>query len=131
MVGTYNNLAKRLSLFSAVLMMSLTIAGCQKEASPNENVVSDNTDVKAEAEADVGASEHSIPEERSVKSTSNLTTLTPSERVMATLSQHRWMLTSATDANEQPLTEFLDIENQVTLSFNEYQGQPTLSYSVG
>jgi hypothetical protein len=47
------------------------------------------------------------------------------------LSRYRWTLATATDGTTQPLTALMAIKDQVTLNFNQYQGQNTVSYSVG
>ena len=136
MVGTPNHLTKKLAVFSGIVMISLTFTGCQKEATPSDNEVSDNSDsFEVAEETGTAISDRSVSDD-SVKTsatdtTTDITAPTPAEEKMATLSKYRWILTSATDANGQPLADFLDDNTQMTLLFTEYQGQPTLSYSAG
>lgn len=118
MVGIRKGLAKQICLLPSMLAASLILAACQKDTVPNEDRVSDT------AENIEAANDRIEPDTVSPK-------LNAEEKLEKALSRHRWTLIDATDATNESVTELIDIKNQVTLSFNQYQGQPTLSYSVG
>lgn len=57
--------------------------------------------------------------------------LSTEDKLIANLARYRWTLVTATDESNQPVTSLMDINEQVVLSFSKYQGQNSISYSVG
>lgn len=121
--------ALRLLLLPSVLVASLALSACQKDATPTENSMSDTSEVGADT--DVTESENAQDDANMTTNTFETTELNAIEKLDTDLSRHRWTLVSAKDAAGQPVSVLMDIKDQVTLSFNHYQGQNTLNYSVG
>lgn len=121
--------ALRLLLLPSVLVASLALSACQKDATPTENSMSDTSEVGADT--NVTESENAQSDTNMTTNASETTELTATEKLNTDLSRHRWTLASAKDSAEQPVSVLMDIKDQVTLSFNHYQGQNTLNYSVG
>ncbi|MDN3453732.1 MULTISPECIES: META domain-containing protein [unclassified Psychrobacter] len=133
MVGSHKNPTLKVFLLPSVLMVSLMLSACQKESASNENDIS----VTAEAgdTIETGKARDSVASDNTMSNASSAADsppqLTAEDKLTTILSHHRWTLVSATDVNKQPLVEFAVPKNQVTLAFSQYQGQDTLSYSVG
>lgn len=135
MVGSHKKPPLKVFLLPSVLMVSLMLSACQKESVSNENDIS----VTAEAgdTIETGKARDSVASDNTVSNASSAADadsppqLTAEDKLTTILSHHRWTLVSATDVNKQPLVEFAVPKNQVTLAFSQYQGQDTLSYSVG
>ena len=125
MVGRAKKSALTTFLLPIIVAVSLTLSACQKENTAHDNEGSgiSNTGEKV----DSLAIEDRASDTNSATTESGSTTFTPEEKLMNTLSRHRWSLVSATDANEQPISELTDIDGQGTLVFNP----ETLIYSVG
>jgi len=129
MVGRAKKPTTIIFLLPSVLAISLMLSACQKETTTSEESASDSTEVNDAL--DSVASEN-LTSNVSPTSDPVRTAMSNAEaQLIDTLSRHRWTLDSVTDANHQSVTEFANINSQVTLVFNEHQGQNTLSYSVG
>jgi len=129
MVGSRNKPTLKLLLLPSMMAVNLMLSACQKEAASSENDTSQGAE--AGEMTDLAVSEDLVSSMNPTSDESVPVELTAQEKLTTTLSHHRWTLVSAVDANEQPVAEFANINSQVTLAFNQYQGQDTLSYSVG
>ena len=129
MVGRAKKPTTRVFLLPSVLAISLMLSACQKETTTSEESASDSTEVNdaLDSVASENLTSNVSPTSDPVRSTMS----NAEAQLIDTLSRHRWTLDSVTDANHQSVTEFANINSQVTLVFNEHQGQNTLSYSVG
>ena len=106
------------SLLAAILVLS----AC------NDTSPTDNSKVAAASgEASDVVTDNAMTE----PDTADTDSATTEETMINSLSHYRWTLATATDSNKQPLTELMTIKDQVTLSFNQHQGQNSISYSVG
>ena len=130
MVGRAKQSAMTLFLLPSVLAASLMLSACQKETVP-ESLSSEDDASGITEPSDAVASESLASNVSPTTSAIDSTEITPERKMITTLSQHRWTLTSAIDANHNSMAEFAKINGQVTLAFNQYQGQDTLSFSVG
>ena len=118
----------RFALLPSILAASLALSACQNNSVPNENGVQEegaNTTTNAADNSD-STSDATIEND-----TTKVDKMSVEEQMIASLSRYRWTLISATDKAAQPLNMLLDIKDQVRLSFSQYQGENTLSYSVG
>ncbi|WP_201580185.1 META domain-containing protein [Psychrobacter sp. Pi2-52] len=129
MVGSRNKPTLKLLLLSSMMAVSLMLSACQKEAASSENDTLEGAE--AGEMTDLAVSEGLVSSMSPTSDESEPVELTAQDKLTTTLSHHRWTLVNAVDANEQPMAEFANINSQVTLAFNQYQGQDTLSYSVG
>lgn len=129
MVGSRNKPTLKLLLLPSMVAVSLMLSACQKEAASSENDTSQ--DVEAGEMTDLAVNEDLVSSMSPTSDESEPVELTAQDKLKTTLSHHRWTLVNAVDANEQSMAEFANINSQVTLAFNQYQGQDTLSYSVG
>lgn len=115
----------RPSILSSVLVASLALSACEDTASSHEQGVEQsvqdaNDEVKSSLMASTSPTDESTTERLSTE-----------QAMIANLSKYRWTLISAVDEKNQPLSTLAADKNQIRLSFNQYQGQNTLSYSVG
>ena len=118
----------RFALLPSILVASLALSACQNNSVPNEKDVQEeasNTTTNAADNRD-STSDATIEND-----TTKADEMSAEEQMIAILSRYRWTLISATDKSAQPLNRLLDIKDQVRLSFSQYQGENTLSYSVG
>ncbi len=129
MVGSRNKPTLKLLLLPSMMAVSLTLSACQKEAASSVNDTLEGDE--AGEMTDLAVSEGLVSSMSPTSDESEPVELTVQDKLTTTLSHHRWTLVNAVDANEQPMAEFANINSQVTLAFNQYQGQDTLSYSVG
>lgn len=106
----------QITLLPTLLVVSLALSACQKPSSPN--------DIEAEHDGD-----NSIADSMSAETA--VVAMSPEQQMIDSLSKYRWTLDTAYNGNNQSLTSLMTIKDQVTLSFNEYQGQNTINYSVG
>lgn len=116
--------ALKLLFLPSLLVASLALSACQKDAVNTEDNMSDTDEVGTVTEVvenDSAQNEASLISDASANSELNADEL----------SRYRWKLFSATDTTKQPVSTLMNIKDQVSLSFNQYQGQNTLSYSVG
>ena len=123
------SLTKRLAKFAllpSILAASLALGACQDASVPNEN------DLQESVNRTTGAADgNTINADATINAESKADEMSAEEQMIAILSRYRWTLISATDKGAQPLNRLLDIKDQVRLSFSQYQGENTLSYSVG
>lgn len=123
------SLTKRLAKFAllpSILAASLALGACQDASIPNENDVKESANTNGRA-----ADGNTINADATINAESKADEMSAEEQMIANLSRYRWTLISATDKSAQPLNRLLDIKDQVRLSFSQYQGENTLSYSVG
>ena len=107
----------QITLLPTLLVVSLALSACQKASSPN--------DIEAQNDGD----NNSIAD--SMSAATAAVAISPEQQMIDSLSKYRWTLDTAYNSNKQPLTSLMTIKDQVTLSFNDYQGQNTINYSVG
>ncbi len=123
------SLTKRLAKFAllpSILAASLALGACQDASIPNEN------DLQESVNTTTGAADgNTINADATINAEFKADEMSAEEQMIASLSRYRWTLISATDKGAQPLNRLLDIKDQVRLSFSQYQGENTLSYSVG
>ena len=118
----------RFALLPSILAASLALSACQNNSVPNEKDVQEeasNTTTNAADNRD-STSDATIEND-----TTKVDKMSVEEQMIDNLSRYRWTLISAIDKGAQPLNRLLDIKDQVRLSFSQYQGENTLSYSVG
>lgn len=132
MVGIKTQPTKKLLLLPSMLAVTLTLGACQNNAPPAENEGLDTTTENAEmtsnaVETESGSAANNTVDAPEVKAAE----LSTEQQMIANLARYRWTLLTAKDASAQSLAALMNINDQVTLLFNEYQGQNTLSYSVG
>lgn len=106
----------QITLLPTLLVVSLALSACQKASSPN--------DIEAEHDGDSSIAD-------SMSAETAVVAMSPEQQMIDSLSKYRWTLDTAYNGNNQSLTSLMTIKDQVTLSFNEYQGQNTINYSVG
>lgn len=134
MVGIKTQPTTRLLLLPSVLAAMLTLGACQQNAPPAENEASDTMEstesIGSAAETESGSEINESDTDETVGA-SEVTELSTEQQMIANLARYRWTLLTAKDASAQALAPLMNINDQVTLLFNQYQGQNTLSYSVG
>ena len=105
-------------MLPALLAVSLSLSACQKPSTPTDAPPVDEVEeMKGGSTTD---NTHSVE-----------AATTPEQQLMENIANYRWTLTSARNDKGQPITELMTIKDQVTLNFSQYEGQHTLSYSVG
>ncbi|WP_296238819.1 META domain-containing protein [Psychrobacter sp. UBA5136] len=116
----------RLALLPSILAASLALGACQDASRLNANDVQDEGSMNTSgADGSVTASDAMTNDEAVTDK------MSAEEQMIARLSRYRWTLMSAENKDAQPLNPLLDIKDQVRLSFNQYQGENSLNYSVG
>lgn len=105
----------RLVLLPSLLLVSLLLSAC------DDNSFINDAGVEEDASGIMDKDTKNVP----------TADLSAEEQMIHNLARYRWTLRSATNSNGQPLKELMDIKDQVILSFNQYQGQNSISYSVG
>ena len=118
----------RFVLLPSILAASLALSACQNNSVPNENDVQEEGANTTNNTAD---NSDSTSDATIKNNTTKVDKISVEEQMINNLSRYRWTLISATDKGAQPLNRLLDIKDQVRLSFSQYQGENTLSYSVG
>ena len=125
MLTTTNPPAVRTTLKTAflpsLLAAAMTLSACSDNAP-----VADNEDANAAAteEREVAA------EVDANDSVSTAESISAEDQLLTKLSDYRWVLATATDNNDQPITSLTPIKEQVTLLVNS-QNNDILNYSVG
>ena len=110
----------RFALVPSILAASLALGACQKDAAPTGGDAPDNTEAGTVTDATLNTD------------TANDTKLTAEQEMIKDLARYRWTLLDIDDKSGGPvITTLVDIKEQVTLLFNQNQGQNTLNYSVG
>ena len=114
----------RFALVPSILAASLALGACQKDAAPTGGDAPDNTEAGTVTDATLNTDTPS--------DTANDTKLTAEQEMIKDLARYRWTLLDIDDKSGGPvITTLVDIKEQVTLLFNQNQGQNTLNYSVG
>lgn len=122
----------RLALLPSLLMVSLALSACENSTLPTEGDTQEAADKISETnDISVAASTDGISNADLTVDETMTAEQTVEKKMIDELTRHRWTLSTATDGTTQPLTSLMDIKDQVTLNFNQYQGQDTVSYSVG
>ncbi|WP_201512275.1 META domain-containing protein [Psychrobacter alimentarius] len=127
MTLSFRTLSFKLGILPSMLVASLALGACQNSTSPNEKektehakAVDNELDNEDEALDANETTDKPITDYKSAEQT-----------MISTLSDHRWTLISVMGKKSQPLNELAAVKDEVRLSFNQYQGQDTLNYSVG
>ena len=108
----------------SILAASLALGACQKDAAPTGGDAPDNTEAGIATDATLNTD--------TAPDTANDTKLTAEQEMIKDLARYRWTLLDIDDKSGGPvITTLVDIKEQVTLLFNQNQGQNTLNYSVG
>lgn len=105
----------KLALLPTIVAASLMISACQDTSAPSETPPADS-----ESATMTTPSTQDEVDSMSVE-----------EKTIDKLSRYRWTLARAEDDRQQPIAPLMDIKDQVTLRFNQHQGQNSISYSVG
>ena len=114
----------RFALVPSILAASLALGACQKDAAPTGGDAPDNTEAGTVTDATLNTD--------TASDTANDTKLTAEQEMIKDLARYRWTLLDIDDKSGGPvITTLVDIKEQVTLLFNQNQGQNTLNYSVG
>lgn len=114
----------RFALVPSILAASLALGACQKDAAPTGGDAPDNTEPGTVTDATLNTD--------TAPDTANDTKLTAEQEMIKDLARYRWTLLDIDDKSGGPvITMLVDIKEQVTLLFNQNQGQNTLNYSVG
>ena len=114
----------RFALVPSILAASLALGACQKDAAPTGGDAPDNTEAGTLTDATLNTD--------TAPDTANDTKLTAEQEMIKDLARYRWTLLDIDDKSGGPvITTLVDIKEQVTLLFNQNQGQNTLNYSVG
>ena len=114
----------RFALVPSILAASLAFGACQKDAAPTGGDAPDNTEAGIATDATLNTD--------TAPDTANDTKLTAEQEMIKDLARYRWTLLDIDDKSGGPvITTLVDIKEQVTLLFNQNQGQNTLNYSVG
>lgn len=117
----------RFTFLPSLLAVSLTLSACQNASVPNESDTQEGTQTSAD-ETDSHTIEMNAD---AVTDDTQMDEMSAEDKMIANLTRYRWTLIFATDKGAQPLNMLMDIKDQVRLSFSQYQGENTLSYSVG
>ncbi|MBP2281418.1 heat shock protein HslJ [Psychrobacter sp. PL19] len=113
----------KLALLPSLLAASLVLSAC--------NDASTTTGAEAEGNSANDPANEVVLSAMAAEATSATDNITAEQKMIDNLAHYRWTLATATDSDAQPLTSLLAIKDQVILTFGEYQGQDTVSYSVG
>lgn len=111
----------KLALWPTLLVVSLALTACNNTTPVNEaEVDTTNNDTNEVVVADTTTQTTSDTADNNVEQT-----------MTDELSRYRWTLATAIDSSNKPMTGLMAIKEQVTLNFNQQQGQSMLNYSVG
>ncbi len=114
----------RFALVPSILAASLALGACQKDPVPTGGDAPYNTEAGTVTDATLNTD--------TAPDTANDTKLTAEQEMIKDLARYRWTLLDIDDKSGGPvITTLVDIKEQVTLLFNQNQGQNTLNYSVG
>lgn len=119
------NLRSTSAWLPSVLAATMALSACDDNDSmppstPDTDITATDTTAAHDNATDAAVTDHSASD-----------ALSAEEKMIDMLTRYRWTLTTATDANAQPINELMAIKKQVTLSFSHYQAQNRVSYSVG
>lgn len=118
----------RSSVYPSMLLAVLALSACQDSFSLNESNSQQEVANSFSAEADNSAMTSGTD---AIADEVRADDISSEEAMINALSRYRWTLNSVTDDKAQSLNKLTAIKDQVTLRFNEYQGENTLNYSVG
>ncbi|MGO2339581.1 MAG: META domain-containing protein [Psychrobacter sp.] len=117
---------------SSLLAASVALSACQGSSTPSESMAVDDANKVTRKTDNTDAMDGDIISNVMVgEDKVTVKEMNAEEAMIHNLSRYRWTLVSAADSSDQPLDTLMQITNQVRLSFNQYQGQNTLNYSVG
>lgn len=129
MTLSFRTLSFTLGVLPTMLLASLALGACQDSMAPHEQDTTENVnslnDKNETVDSVTAFDADALTEESTIEKP------TAEQAMISNLSDYRWTLLSAMDDNSRPLNTLLAIKDQTRLSFNQYQGQNTLSYSVG
>ena len=123
----------RWAFLPSLLAISLALSACQESSVPNQDVAAEDASTVTSNIDSSGATTNgdTLSNVSAIDDDTTVEDMSAEEVMIANLARYRWTLQSATDDNAQPLDILMNIKDQVRLSFNQYQGQNTLNYSVG
>ena len=119
----FMTLSFKSALLPSMLAISLALSACQDASVPTDaNLESADTNVST-ADADIANNNTTL---------AKASEMSAEEQMIENLARYRWTLLDIDDKSGGPvITTLVDIKEQVTLLFNQNQGQNTLNYSVG
>ncbi|MGP5338555.1 META domain-containing protein [Psychrobacter maritimus] len=120
---SFRTLSFKLGILPSMLVASLALGACQNSTSTNEK---EKTEHAKAVDNEVMASDADETTDEPITDNKSA-----EQAMISTLSDHRWTLISVMGNESQPLNELAAVKDEVRLSFNQYQGQNTLNYSVG
>ena len=120
---SFRTLSFKLGILPSMLVASLALGACQNSTSTNEK---EKTEHAKAVDNEVMASDADETTDKPITDNKSA-----EQAMISTLSDHRWTLISVMGNESQPLNELAAVKDEVRLSFNQYQGQNTLNYSVG
>lgn len=124
---TLSSKSFRWRILPSILVASLALSACQDSISSHEKNPKESAKTINNKADDSSITSHTDV----ATDDPTADTVSPEQKMIANLSNYRWTLTSAVDSKTRPLSTLMSIKDQVRLSFNQYQGQNTVSYSVG
>lgn len=120
---SFRTLSFKLGILPSMLVASLALGACQNSTSTNEK---EKTEHAKAVDNEVMASDADETTDEPITDNKSA-----EQAMISILSDHRWTLISVMGNKSQPLNELAAVKDEVRLSFNQYQGQNTLNYSVG
>ncbi|MGO2212753.1 META domain-containing protein [Psychrobacter alimentarius] len=120
---SFRTLSFKLGILPSMLVASLALGACQNSTSTNEK---EKTEHAKAVDKEIMASDADETTDEPITDNKSA-----EQAMISTLSDHRWTLISVMGNESQPLNELAAVKDEVRLSFNQYQGQNTLNYSVG
>lgn len=118
-------LVSQSALLPIILTGCLMVSACQDASS-----FSEDGRVETKKPTD-NASATSLTDSRLASNQDDSANKTDEAAMTDNLIRYRWILTNATDQSGQSIPSLMSVKDQVTLIFNQRQGQNSLSYSVG
>lgn len=124
--------ASKWLLLPSMLVASLALGACQKSTAPADGDTVDRHEAAVTSETDGDTPINEMNVENTDTDDGRDDKLTVEQKMIENLSRYRWTLSDIQNAGSGPSVSMLaDIKDQVSLLFNQNQGQDTLSYSVG
>lgn len=127
MALSFRVLSVRLGIYPSMLLAMLGLSACQDSFSSNES----NSPQEIANNFSTETNNSTMTSGADAIVDTKADDMSPEKTMINALSRYRWTLNAATDDKAQALNKLTAIKDQVTLTFNEYQGQNTLNYSVG
>lgn len=116
------------TLLPSFFVLSLLLSGCNDSSMTTTSGTIDGLEKKVLSKEDQPQSYQQAPQEDMTVKNS---TVSIEEKMINTLARYHWTLENATDERHKPLNSLIDIDEPVTLSFNSFQDEKILNYSVG